>query len=43
MYRPLRPEEKGRIAIVTTRGPDGGGHGPHRREGLRRAGDRERK
>ncbi|OKO67803.1 hypothetical protein AC629_42480, partial [Bradyrhizobium sp. NAS80.1] len=24
----LRPEEEGRIAIVTTRGPDGGGRGP---------------
>jgi len=29
-----RPKEEGRIAIVTTRGPDGGGRRLHRREWL---------
>src|SRR5262249_12539220 len=38
----LRPNGEGRIAIVTIRGPDGGGRGQHWREGGRRAGDRER-
>jgi hypothetical protein len=38
MLRLLRPNGEGRIAIVTTCGPDGGGRGQHWREGGRRAG-----
>src|SRR5215831_9796717 len=38
MFRSLRPNGEGRIAIVTTCGPDGGGRGQHWREGSRRAG-----
>jgi hypothetical protein len=42
MRRSLRPNEEGRIAIVTTPGPDGDGRRLHRRESGRRAGNRER-
>jgi len=38
MCRSSRPWDKGRFAIVTMRGPGGGGRGVHRRDGNRRAG-----